>query len=568
MAAGDEEELPRVLHSSDSMVPEKILAAHGFRTLRFLGRGQYGTAHLAESSDTPGREQVVAKVVFLDHLKDKDRALALQEVEVLKRLKHPNVVTHVASFLHSAGHGQALVNIMEYCAGGDLRIWLDSLAQASEPLQEDSVLHLFSQMLKGMEYVHSCHILHRDLKTSNMLLDVEHRTVKVGDFGIARVLESTTAVAVTMLGTPYYMSPEVCKGEPYRDKSDMWSLGCVLYEMCRFRHAFESQSLLGLVYCIVSEHYEPIPEIYSEDLAKLVAMLLSKTAEERPSAREALALPVLQPYSEPDAPRPFARTAPATGLKFSEVPPPPPEAPEAEAIRKGLWPEAPEPPPARGDIPELGPKPVPPKRGMPRPPPPVGGFSASNWRPGNKILETESAAPSSSRARTAVDMNEDVQVVLARARGALLRRPRAKGNWVQAFARHDTTGLGELSVEQFALFLQSLSVGLSLREVDAIVTCLLGDRSTISLFVFGEAIEHASPRYEFEMWQLATHLTGGSSDGLSAFTGYSLAEAMAGVPSAADQAQRLLLWLPKMSDGNIDWPAAEEWRSNFKAGPR
>jgi len=553
MASDAEEQLP-VLHSGDSMVPEKILGAHGFRILRFLGRGQYGTAHLAESSDTPGREQVVAKVVFLDHLKDKDRALALQEVEVLKRLKHPNVVTHVASFLHSAGHGQALVNVMEYCAGGDLRIWLDSLAQASEPLQEESVLHLFSQMLKGMEYVHSCHILHRDLKTSNMLLDMEHRSVKVGDFGIARVLESTTAVAVTMLGTPYYMSPEVCKGEPYRDKSDMWSLGCVLYEMCRFRHAFESQSLLGLVYCIVSEHYEPIPEIYSQDLSKLVALLLSKTAEERPSAREALALPVLQAYSESDGPRPFARTAPAA------VPPPPPEA------RKSPWPEAE--PPSRGDIPELGPKPLPPKRGMPRPPPPVGGFSASNWRPGHKLLEAETVASSSRPRSTAVEMNEDVQVILARARGALLRRPRAKGNWVQAFARHDTTGLGELSVDQFALFLQSLSVGLSFREVDAIVTCLLGDRSTISLFVFGEAIEHASPRNEFEMWQLATQLTGGSSEGLMAFNGCSLAEALAGVPAAVDQAPRLLLWLPKLSDGNIDWAAAEEWRSSFKAGPR
>eukprot|EP00434_Breviolum_minutum_P027984 symbB.v1.2.024759.t1/scaffold2368.1/size81091/2 len=110
---------------------------------------------------------------------------------------------------------------------------------------------------------------------------------------------------------------EVCKGEPYRDKSDMWSLGCVLYEMCRFRHAFESQSLLGLVYCIVSEHYEPIPEIYSQDLSKLVALLLSKTAEERPSAREALALPVLQAYSESDGPRPFARTAPVREPQLS-----------------------------------------------------------------------------------------------------------------------------------------------------------------------------------------------------------------------------------------------------------
>ncbi|CAJ1415872.1 unnamed protein product [Effrenium voratum] len=98
--------------------------------------------------------------------------------------------------------------------GGDLRIWLDSLAQAEERLPEEAVLHLFAQMLKGMEYVHSCRILHRDLKTSNMLLDVEHRVVKVGDFGIARVLESTTAVAATMLGTPYYMSPERGTAEP------------------------------------------------------------------------------------------------------------------------------------------------------------------------------------------------------------------------------------------------------------------------------------------------------------------------------------------------------------------
>eukprot|EP00913_Durusdinium_trenchii_P012779 g11997.t1 len=319
----------------------------------------------------------------------------------------------------------------------------------------------------------------------------------------------------------------------------MWSLGCVLYEMCRFRHAFESQSLLGLVYCIVSEHYEAIPEMYSEELAKLVAMLLAKSADERPSAREALALPVLQPYNSDPAPRPFASTAPAgqprkrghskqlvpfekcfahlfwkmdidllnpdpreekckhklkrmiqspnsflaflrcpgclqittvfshaqtvfnrftfEALKLSEAPPPPPEAVRRPPLEDPSG-------AARADLPELGTKPLPPKRGMPRPPPPVGGLSASNWR-SNKIVETEQAGPmSSSRARTAVEMNEDVQVVLARARGALLRRPRAKGNWVQAFARHDTTGLGELSVEQFAFFLQSLSVGLSLHE--------------------------------------------------------------------------------------------------------
>ncbi|CAE8592682.1 unnamed protein product, partial [Polarella glacialis] len=180
---------------------------------------------------------------------------------------------------------------------GDLRDWLEQCSKAGQHLPEPSVLSLFVQMCEGIRYVHSCQILHRDLKTSNMLLDADRRIVKIGDFGIARVLESTVAVAATMLGTPYYMSPEVCKGEPYREKSDMWSMGCVLYEMCVLRHAFESQSLLGLVYCIVSEHYDPIPaDNYGPDLAELVAKLLAKSADERPSAEQALGMARLMPH--------------------------------------------------------------------------------------------------------------------------------------------------------------------------------------------------------------------------------------------------------------------------------
>merc|ERR1712110_835091 len=119
-----------------------------------------------------------------------------------------------------------LVTVMEFCGGGDLRAWLEARSKSGEYLPEGHVLSLFAQMVLGLRHVHSQRILHRDLKTSNMLVDYERRIVKIGDFGIARVLESTVAVALTTLGTPYYMSPEVCKGEPYRDKSDMWSLGC------------------------------------------------------------------------------------------------------------------------------------------------------------------------------------------------------------------------------------------------------------------------------------------------------------------------------------------------------
>ena len=101
-------------------------------------------------------------------------------------------------------------------------------------------------MLYGLQYVHKYKILHRDLKTSNIFLS-SNGTVKIGDFGVSKVLEETEANAETVIGTPYYLSPEICKSEPYGYKSDVWSLGCILYELCTLKHAFNSSNLLGLV---------------------------------------------------------------------------------------------------------------------------------------------------------------------------------------------------------------------------------------------------------------------------------------------------------------------------------
>jgi len=90
--------------------------------------------------------------------------------------------------------------------------------------------------------------------------------VKLGDFGISRVLENTCEAAMTVVGTPYYMSPEVCENKPYTYKSDVWALGCVLYELCTLKHAFSADNLLGLVFKIVREKNEPIPKTFSPEL--------------------------------------------------------------------------------------------------------------------------------------------------------------------------------------------------------------------------------------------------------------------------------------------------------------
>ena len=107
----------------------------------------------------------------------------------------------------------------------------------------------------AVQYIHGKRILHRDLKTSNVFL-TKNNVVKLGDFGIARVLDSTLAQAKTVVGTPYYMSPEVCENKNYNYKSDLWALGCILYELCTLKHAFDATNLLGLVFKIVSETYE------------------------------------------------------------------------------------------------------------------------------------------------------------------------------------------------------------------------------------------------------------------------------------------------------------------------
>jgi len=112
--------------------------------------------------------------------------------------------------------------------------------------------------------------------------------IKLGDFGISRVLEETMEQPMTVVGTPYYMSPEVCENKPYTYRSDIWSLGCVLYELCTLKHAFSADNLLGLVYKIVSELYEPIPNIYNPQLDQLIKQMLNKKAEERPDSNELL----------------------------------------------------------------------------------------------------------------------------------------------------------------------------------------------------------------------------------------------------------------------------------------
>jgi NIMA (never in mitosis gene a)-related kinase 1/4/5 len=118
---------------------------------------------------------------------------------------------------------------------------------------------------------------------------------QIGDLGIARLLESSLEQCRSVVGTPYYMAPELCASRPYSAKADVWSLGCVFYELCTLQHAFVADSLFGLIFRITAGEYAPIDAMrYSSGAAGLVASLLEQDPKQRPSCRELLAQAYVQ----------------------------------------------------------------------------------------------------------------------------------------------------------------------------------------------------------------------------------------------------------------------------------
>lgn len=174
---------------------------------------------------------------------------------------------------------------MEHCENGDLSKLIKKNAAANQHFPESQVAIWFCQLVKALEFIHSHKILHRDIKSSNIFITKEG-SLKLGDFGIAKVLDSTCDVAHTLVGTPIYMSPELCMNQPYASKSDIWALGCVFYEVLALRPPFTSQNLLMLISKITKENQEALPRMYSESLQDLISSMLIKDEDARISTKE------------------------------------------------------------------------------------------------------------------------------------------------------------------------------------------------------------------------------------------------------------------------------------------
>ncbi|XP_045573716.1 serine/threonine-protein kinase Nek11-like [Salmo salar] len=168
----------------------------------------------------------------------------------------------------------------------DLDCHLEEVREAGQSLPETQVTDWLIQLLLGLHYMHNMRILHRDLKAKNIFL--KRNIVKIGDFGVSCLLMRSCDLATTFTGTPYYMSPEVLNHHGYDSKSDIWALGCILYEMCCLSHAFEGHNFLSVVMKIVEGETPRLTASYSLELNTLMQRMLEKTPSSRLSAAEAL----------------------------------------------------------------------------------------------------------------------------------------------------------------------------------------------------------------------------------------------------------------------------------------
>ncbi|KAL7745178.1 hypothetical protein ACLKA6_008230 [Drosophila palustris] len=204
------------------------------RPLRVLGSGSFGRVFLCLQREGRRERKVCVKRIIMRNVKN-ELALIKEEIYIISQLRHPHIVQFIRHFVHAG----TMNIVMEYASNGTIRNVIQE-TRSTGGLASARLMRYFSDMIMGLEYLHIRHVIHRDIKPENMLLDGNDR-VKFADFGISNIhTPSSLQLPWQVLGTPLYMAPEIMCGSKCDFKSDIWSLGLVLYELCIGRNPFIS----------------------------------------------------------------------------------------------------------------------------------------------------------------------------------------------------------------------------------------------------------------------------------------------------------------------------------------
>ncbi|CAL6007152.1 Kinase [Hexamita inflata] len=261
-----------------------------FKIERFLGKGSYGSVSLVTRlSDS---KQYALKEINVSHMAQRDRSDQLNEIRILASIYHPNVLGYYECFIENG----KLCIVTDFCGQGDLEKLINQHTKSKTKIPEALIWNIIMQTLNGLQAIHKQFILHRDIKSQNIL--IQNDTYKIADFGVSKVQHKANDLARTAIGTPFYLSPEMWKQEQYSQKTDVYSLGCLFYELCMLKHPYTGRDVKELQRNVLRGIYQPVHTFYSQDLRDLITSMLSASSLRRPNVNQIIHSAAIQSRKE------------------------------------------------------------------------------------------------------------------------------------------------------------------------------------------------------------------------------------------------------------------------------